>query len=87
MRIFQWLHPSFLQRHRRQNGPSATLGPPVEIDLPRPRNRKALNHSPRFQQIRGEVIDYLLGSRRQPRTRTQAFVNDRPEPATVGASA
>jgi nitrate/nitrite transport system ATP-binding protein len=49
------------------HGPRATLGPSVVIDLPRPRDRKALNHSPRFQRIRGEVIDYLLGSRRVAR--------------------
>lgn len=42
-------------------GPGASLGPPVTVDLPRPRNRKAINHDPRFQRIRGQVIDYLLG--------------------------
>jgi len=42
-------------------GPDATLGPPVVVDLPRPRRRKALNHVPRFKEIRGTVIDFLLG--------------------------
>jgi nitrate/nitrite transport system ATP-binding protein len=43
-------------------GPRATLGPSVKVDIERPRDRKALNHDPRFKQIRKEVIGYLLGS-------------------------
>ncbi|KYF50040.1 nitrate ABC transporter ATP-binding protein [Sorangium cellulosum] len=42
-------------------GPGATLGPSVIVDLDRPRDRKALNHDPRFKEIRGAVINYLLG--------------------------
>ena len=42
-------------------GPNATLGPSIRVDLPRPRDRKALNHDPRFKEIRRTVIDYLLG--------------------------
>ncbi|WP_437493840.1 ABC transporter ATP-binding protein [Sorangium sp. So ce1014] len=42
-------------------GPGATLGPGVIVDLERPRDRKALNHDPRFKEIRGAVIHYLLG--------------------------
>src|SRR5437667_2410052 len=34
-------------------GPRATLGPSVPVNIPRPRDRKALNHDPRFKQIRG----------------------------------
>jgi nitrate/nitrite transport system ATP-binding protein len=44
-------------------GPGATLGPSIEIDLPRPRDRKALNHEPRFKEIRRQVIEYLLNSK------------------------
>ncbi|HXG48084.1 MAG TPA: ABC transporter ATP-binding protein [Methylomirabilota bacterium] len=44
-------------------GPGATLGPSFPIDLPRPRDRKALNHDPRFKQLRREVMDFLLNSR------------------------
>lgn len=43
-------------------GPRATLGPSVKVDIERPRDRKALNHDPRFKQIRKEVIGYLLGA-------------------------
>jgi nitrate/nitrite transport system ATP-binding protein len=42
-------------------GPGATLGPAVKIDIPRPRDRKALSRDPRFRAIRNEVIAYLLG--------------------------
>jgi nitrate/nitrite transport system ATP-binding protein len=44
-------------------GPGATLGPSIKIDLPRPRDRKALNHEPRFKEIRRQIIEYLLNSK------------------------
>jgi nitrate/nitrite transport system ATP-binding protein len=31
------------------------------VDLARPRDRKAINHDPRFKEIRNEVIAYLTG--------------------------
>ena len=43
-------------------GPRATLGPAITVDIPRPRDRNALNHLPRFHEIRSEIIGYLLGS-------------------------
>jgi nitrate/nitrite transport system ATP-binding protein len=43
-------------------GPKATLGPSIAVDIPRPRDRKALNHDPRYQEIRRQVIDFLLGA-------------------------
>ena len=49
-------------------GPNATLGPEVVIDLPRPRDRKAINHDPRFKEIRREIIEYLLGAGGRHRT-------------------
>jgi nitrate/nitrite transport system ATP-binding protein len=42
-------------------GPGATLGPAVTVDLARPRDRKAINHEPRFKEIRNQVITYLTG--------------------------
>src|SRR5437867_11694793 len=42
-------------------GPNATLGPSIAIPIPRPRDRKAINHDPHFRQIRREVVEYLLG--------------------------
>jgi nitrate/nitrite transport system ATP-binding protein len=49
-------------------GPGATFGPSVRVDLPRPRDRKAMNHCPRFKEIRREVIAYLLGPGAPQRT-------------------
>src|SRR5436190_14268088 len=42
-------------------GPKATLGPSIPVNLPRPRDRKAINHDPRFKEIRHRVLDFLLG--------------------------
>ena len=42
-------------------GPAATLGPEVRVNLPRPRDRKALGRDPRFRAVRNEVLGYLLG--------------------------
>jgi len=41
-------------------GPNATLGPEFPVDLPRPRDRAAINHSPEFKRIRREVTQYLM---------------------------
>ena len=43
-------------------GPCATLGPAITVDIPRPRDRNALNHLPRFHEVRSEIIEYLLGT-------------------------
>jgi nitrate/nitrite transport system ATP-binding protein len=48
-------------------GPSASLGPSIEVTLARPRDRKALNHDPAFKSLRAEVIEYLLGSAKKKR--------------------
>jgi nitrate/nitrite transport system ATP-binding protein len=49
-------------------GPNATLGPEIVVDLPRPRDRKALNHEPRFKAIRAEVVNYLLSCKQNTKT-------------------
>jgi nitrate/nitrite transport system ATP-binding protein len=43
-------------------GPGATLGPSFPIDIPRPRDRKAINHFPEFQRLRRDVIEFMLSS-------------------------
>jgi len=47
-------------------GPSATLGPAVEVAISRPRDRKAMNHDARFKVVRNTVIEYLLGPGKRP---------------------
>jgi len=46
-------------------GPGATLGPAVDVSIPRPRDRKAMNHDARFKLVRNRVIEYLLGPGRR----------------------
>ncbi len=41
------------------NGPQATIGKIVDVDLPRPRTRKALLEHPDYYKYRQEVLDFL----------------------------
>ncbi|MEY8095925.1 ABC transporter ATP-binding protein [Falsihalocynthiibacter sp. S25ZX9] len=41
------------------NGPQATIGKIVNVDLPRPRTRKALLAHPDYYRYRAEVLDFL----------------------------
>ena len=49
-------------------GPGATLGPSFKIEIPRPRDRKAINHDPHFKQIRRDVIEFMLNSKHERHT-------------------
>jgi nitrate/nitrite transport system ATP-binding protein len=46
-------------------GPSATLGPSLMVEIPRPRDRKAINHDSHFKDLRREVIEFMLNSKKQ----------------------
>ena len=41
------------------NGPEATIGKIVEVDLPRPRTRKALVEHPDYYRYRAAVLEFL----------------------------
>lgn len=41
-------------------GPNATLGPEFKVNLPRPRDRGAMNSSDEFIKLRGDVTAYLM---------------------------
>jgi nitrate/nitrite transport system ATP-binding protein len=41
------------------NGPNATIGKVLQVDLPRPRDRKALLKDPKFYAYRQEVLHFL----------------------------
>ena len=41
----------------------ATLGEPMKVDLERPRDRKTLNHDPRFKKLRTQLINTLLDAK------------------------
>jgi nitrate/nitrite transport system ATP-binding protein len=45
-------------------GPNATLGPSLKVEIPRPRDRKSLNHDPQFKSLRREVVDFMMNSKR-----------------------
>ena len=41
-------------------GPNADLGPEFVIDIPRPRDRTAMNHDENFKKLRKDITEYLL---------------------------
>lgn len=67
-------------------GPSATLGPSIPVNIPRPRDRKNINHDPRFKEIRRSVVDFLLSSNARSKvavTRTLSLPEIEPEDLSV----
>lgn len=40
--------------------PDGTLGDPVTVNIPRPRDRSAMNDDPQFKALRGNVTKYLM---------------------------
>lgn len=53
-------------------GPGASLGPSIDVAVPRPRNRKELNHDPRFKELRLRAIEYLVGNNARWRVSTES---------------
>jgi nitrate/nitrite transport system ATP-binding protein len=41
-------------------GPGASFGPEFKVNLPRPRDRRSINHDADFKRIRREVTQYLM---------------------------
>lgn len=67
-------------------GPEATLGPSFPITLPRPRDRRELNHDPEFKRLRNEVIRYL-GEVRGAKRRARSPARTAPaQPVVSGAA-
>jgi nitrate/nitrite transport system ATP-binding protein len=48
------------------NGPAATVGEILAIDLPRPRNRLALADDAHYNHLRHEVLRFLYEKQRKP---------------------
>ena len=44
-------------------GPNATLGPSFQVEIPRPRDRKSINHDEHFKTLRREIVDFMLSSK------------------------
>lgn len=67
-------------------GPCATLGASIPVNIPRPRDRKAINHDPRFKEIRRSVVEFLLSSNARSKvavTRTLSLPEIEPEDLTI----
>ena len=47
------------------NGPAATIGQILAVDLPRPRSRLTLVDDPRYQGLRSEVLKFLYARQHQ----------------------
>jgi nitrate/nitrite transport system ATP-binding protein len=50
------------------NGPKATVGEDLHIDLPRPRNRVALADNPTYVHYRQDVLKFLYEKQRKLET-------------------
>jgi nitrate/nitrite transport system ATP-binding protein len=48
------------------NGPAATIGEILTVDLPRPRERLALAHDPRYHDLRSQVLEFLYSRQMRP---------------------
>ena len=61
-------------------GPAATLGPSIDVDLPRPRDARELAKNPRARALRTQIVEWLLDSAKRRRP-------TRPERVEVGVGA
>ncbi len=75
------------------NGPSATIGEILDVDLERPRNRLELAEDPRYNRLRQEVLRFLYEKQRKvddyqtkSKTGTKAATDSKPAVET-GTSA
>ncbi len=48
----------------------ATLGEPMLIDLERPRDRRSINHDPKFKKLRTQLINTLLDAKGRTKSKT-----------------
>ena len=49
-------------------GPGATLGTSFPVEIPHPRDRKAINHDDHFKQIRRDITAFMLNSKKDRHT-------------------
>lgn len=59
------------------NGPSATVGEVLDVNLPRPRDRLALAEDPEYNRLRAEVLKFLYEKQRkvEPINKTKSSTN------------
>ena len=49
------------------NGPAATIGEILTVDLPRPRDRLQLAHDPHYHALRSQVLEFLYSRQMRPK--------------------
>lgn len=49
------------------NGPAATIGEILSVDLPRPRERLKLAHDPHYHDLRSQVLEFLYSRQMRPK--------------------
>ncbi len=67
------------------NGPSASIGEVLEIDLPRPRNRVSLADNPTYNHYRQQILSFLYERQRNPESvkEEESNVEDKTAEETV----
>lgn len=50
------------------NGPAATIGEILTVDLPKPRERLKLAHDPHYHELRSAVLEFLYQKQMRPAT-------------------
>jgi nitrate/nitrite transport system ATP-binding protein len=65
------------------NGPAATVGDILDIELPRPRNRIQLADDPRYNHYRHEVLSFLYEKQRKPEEHLSTKSESKPESAQL----
>ncbi len=68
-------------------GPGATLGPAFSVDLPRPRDRTALQHDPGFKALRNAILRHLIDVRRRAAVAPDGRVADEHMPSAKASAA
>ena len=61
------------------NGPAATIGEILEIDLPRPRERVSMANSPEYNHYRAQVLKFLYERQRRPEESIAVYDEDSSE--------
>ncbi|WP_432816948.1 ABC transporter ATP-binding protein [Sulfitobacter sp. JB4-11] len=69
------------------NGPRATIGKITDVDLPRPRTRKALLEHPDYYTYRQEVLDFLEEYEHGATPKTPGVTPPSPEPKPKAVAA
>lgn len=65
------------------NGPAATIGEILQVDLPRPRDRLALAEDPEFVHLRQQVLEFLYAKHSNPAQQVTQEAEPGTEPAPV----